>query len=251
MEVKDKVVIVTGAGGGMGKSVVHRFLERGAKVVAVDIDTTSVAELVAIFPGQVLVLKANLTNEKEVTALVRQTVDRFSRVDVLINVAGIAQSAKNIEEVSLKEWEKIMAVNSTALFLTCREVVPFMKERKKGVIINVASISVERPRPGLNAYIASKGAAVSLTKALAIELAPFHIRVNGINPGPSDTKMLGQFTPADGDQTATKENTFLKSVPLGELITPEDIAYTALYLSSDQARMITGSIVNVDGGRGL
>lgn len=251
MEVENKVVIVTGAGGGMGKSVVHRFLEKGAKVVAVDIDISAIAELAAIFPGQVLVLEANLTNEKEVAGLVEQTIDHFSKLDVLINVAGIAQSAKNIEDVSLKEWERIMAVNSTALFLTCREVVPFMKEQKGGVIINVASISVERPRPGLNAYIASKGAAVSLTKALAIELAPFHIRVNGINPGPSDTKMLGEFTPSNGDESDSKENTFLKSVPLGALITPEDIAYTALYLSSDEARMITGTIVNVDGGRGL
>jgi len=251
MDLTNKVAIITGAGGGMGQAVIQQFLEKGAKVTAVDINVDSIAHLPEEYPNHLTVVKANLTDEESVAGLIQTTVDTYQQVDVLVNVAGIAQSATDIENVSLKEWERIMAINTTAVFLTCRAVVPFMKKQKNGSIINVASISAERPRPGLNAYIASKGAAISLTKALAIELAPHNIRVNGINPGPSDTQMLGEFAAAGSDVNESKENTFLKSVPLGKLITPEDIAHTAVYLSSDLAKMITGSIVNVDGGRGL
>lgn len=251
MDLTNKVAIITGAGGGMGKSVVLQFLEKGAKVMAVDINVDSIADLPDKYPNRLAVINANLTDENSVTELVQKTIDTFHKVDVLVNVAGVAQSATNIEDVTLKDWERILAINTTAVFLTCRAVVPFMKEKKNGVIINVASISVERPRPGLNAYIASKGAVIALTKALAIELAPHNIRVNGINPGPADTNMLGEFAAVGSDVGETKENTFLKSIPLGKLVTPEDIAHCAVYLSSDLARMITGSIVNVDGGRGI
>lgn len=251
MDLSNKVAIITGAGGGMGKAVIQKFLERGAKVSAVDINVDAINELAKENPERLLVIKADLTDEESVQQLVQKTVDTYQQVDVLLNVAGIAQSAKNIEDVSLDEWNRIMAINSTAVFLTSRAVVPFMKEKNTGSIINVASVSVDRPRPGLNAYIASKGAAVSFTKALAIELAPYNIRVNAINPGPAETKMLAEFAPADVDQGEVKENTFRKSVPLGRLITPEDIANCAVYLSSDLAEMMTGSVVNVDGGRGI
>jgi 3-oxoacyl-[acyl-carrier protein] reductase len=251
MDLTNKVAIITGAGGGMGKEVILQFLEKGARVTAVDINLDSIADLPEKYPDHLMIIKANLTDEDSVAEIVQKTVDLYQQVDVLVNVAGIAQSATDIENVTLKEWERIMTINSTAIFLTCRAVVPFMKKQNNGVIINVASISVERPRPGLNAYIASKGAAVALTKALAIELAPHNIRVNGINPGPADTNMLGEFAAAGSDVGDTKENTFLKSIPLGKLVTPEDIAHCAVYLSSDLAGMITGSIVNVDGGRGI
>lgn len=251
MKVDNKVAIVTGAGGGMGKVVVEQFLEQGAKVAGIDIQVDGLAELKAQYPGQLLVIEGNLTDEKSVEDAVKKTADLFGQVDVLANVAGIAQAATDIEKVSLRDWERIMAINSTAVFLTSRAVVPYMKKQKCGSIINIASVSVDRPRPGLNAYVASKGATISLTKALAIELAPYNIRVNAINPGPADTKMLGEFTAAGSDEDDTKENTFRKSVPLGDLITPEAIANCVLYLSSDLAKMMTGSVVNVDGGRGI
>ncbi|MDN7247112.1 glucose 1-dehydrogenase [Planococcus shenhongbingii] len=251
MDLANKVAIITGAGGGMGGEVIRKFLEKGAKVSAVDINVDAIAELEEKYPEHLLVTKADLTDEGSVNAVVQKTVDTYQKVDILLNVAGMAQSAKNIEDVSLKEWEQIMAINSTAVFLTSKAVVPFMKEKNEGSIINVASVSVDRPRPGLNAYVASKGATISFTKALAIELAPYNIRVNAINPGPADTKMLAEFVPAGGDEGDVKENTFLKSVPLGRLITPEDIANCAIYLSSDLAEIITGSVVNVDGGRGI
>ncbi len=251
MKVDTKVAIVTGAGGGMGKVVVEQFLEQGAKVAGIDIQVDGLAELEAQYPNQLLVIQGNLTDEQNVEDAVKKTVDTFGQVDILANVAGIAQAATDIEKVSLKDWERIMSINSTAVFLTSRAVVPYMKKQNNGSIINIASVSVDRPRPGLNAYIASKGATISLTKALAIELAPYNIRVNAINPGPADTKMLGEFTAAGSDEGMAKENIFRKSVPLGELITPEAIANCVLYLSSDLAKMMTGSVVNVDGGRGI
>lgn len=251
MKVDNKVAIVTGAGGGMGKVVVEQFLEQGAKVAGIDIQVDGLSELEARYPGQLLVIKGNLTDEQSVEDAVKKTAELFGQVDVLANVAGIAQAATDIEKVSLKDWERIMSINSTAVFLTSRAVVPYMKQQNSGSIINIASVSVDRPRPGLNAYVASKGATISLTKALAIELAPYNIRVNAINPGPADTKMLGEFTAAGSDEGEAKENIFRKSVPLGDLITPEAIANCVLYLSSDLAKMMTGSVVNVDGGRGI
>ena len=251
MKLDNKVVIVTGAGGGMGKVVVEQFLGQGAKVAGIDIQVDGLAELEAQYPEHLLVIKGNLIDEQSVEDAVKKTAELFGYVDVLANVAGIAQAATAIEKVSLKDWERIMAINSTAVFLTSRAVVPYMKKQNSGSIINIASVSVDRPRPGLNAYVASKGATISLTKALAIELAPYNIRVNAINPGPADTKMLGEFTAAGSDESDTKENIFRKSVPLGDLITPEAIANCVLYLSSDLAKMMTGSVVNVDGGRGI
>lgn len=251
MNLETKVVIVTGAGGGMGKVVVEQFLTHGTKVAAIDLHLDGLDELKTQYPEQLLVIQGDLTDEQSVEDAVKKTAETFGQIDVLANVAGIAQAATDIEKVSLKDWERIMAINSTAVFLTSRAAVPYMKQQKSGTIINIASVSVDRPRPGLNAYVASKGATISLTKALAIELAPYNIRVNAINPGPADTKMLGEFTASGSDEGDTKENIFRKSVPLGELITPEAIANCVLYLSSDLAKMMTGSVVNVDGGRGI
>ncbi|ALS79426.1 SDR family NAD(P)-dependent oxidoreductase [Planococcus kocurii] len=251
MNLETKVAIITGAGGGMGKVVVEQFLTHGTKVAAIDLDLDGLNELKTQYPEQLLVIQGDLTDEQSVEDAVKKTAETFGQIDVLANVAGIAQAATDIEKVSLKDWERIMAINSTAVFLTSRAAVPYMKQQKSGSIINIASVSVDRPRPGLNAYVASKGATISLTKALAIELAPYNIRVNAINPGPADTKMLGEFTASGSDEGETKERIFRKSVPLGELITPEAIANCVLYLSSDLAKMMTGSVVNVDGGRGI
>ncbi|ANU18782.1 3-ketoacyl-ACP reductase [Planococcus plakortidis] len=253
MEIRldGKTAIITGAGGGMGKAAVERFLESGANVAALDIRTESLGELKKRYQEKLLVIDSNLTEQASVEAAFKEINEAYGRIDILANVAGIAQSATDIEEVSLEMWERIFSINTKAVFLTSRAAVPYMKRQGSGAILNVASISVERPRPGLNAYIASKGATVSLTKALAIELAPHHIRVNCVNPGPSDTQMLGEFTAAGADVESMKENTFRKSVPLGDLIQPQDIANALLYMSSDLARMMTGSVVNVDGGRGI
>ncbi|WP_243291797.1 glucose 1-dehydrogenase [Bacillus sp. FJAT-47783] len=246
MRLRDKVFVVTGAKGGMGKETVKRFLEEGAYVAAVDLNIEGLESNERFYP-----IAADLTKEYDVAKVFSEANCKFGHIDGLVNIAGIAQPATPIEEVSLADWEKIMSVNATSLFLTCREAASYMKKQGEGVIVNVASISMVRPRPGLNAYIASKGAAVSFSQALAIELAEYGIRVNVVNPGPADTNMLGQFTSKDGDIKTTKETIFKKSVPLGRLIKPMDIANSLVYLCSKEAAIVTGSVLNVDGGRGI
>lgn len=246
MRLEGQVFVITGAKGGMGIETVKRFLEEGASVAAVDLNVDGLEKSERLLP-----IAANLTVEEDVKQLFVEVNSAFGRVDGLVNIAGIAQAATPIEEVSLADWEKLMGVNATSLFLTCREAVPYMKKQGEGVIVNIASISMVRPRPGLNAYIASKGAAVSFSQALAIELADYGIRVNVVNPGPADTNMLGQFTSKGADVETTKENIFKKSVPLGRLIQPSDIANSLVYLCSKEAAIVTGSVLNVDGGRGI
>lgn len=246
MRLESEVFVITGAQGGMGKETVKRFLEEGAYVAAVDINVDGLEESDRLLP-----IAADLTKEEEVAKVFAAANEKFERIEGLVNIAGIAQPVTPIEEVSLADWEKIMRVNATALFLTCRAAVPYMKKQGNGVIVNIASISMVRPRPGLNAYIASKGAAVSFSQALAIELAEYGIRVNVVNPGPADTNMLGQFTSRDADIEVMKESVFKKSVPLGRLINPNDIANSLVYLCSKEAAIVTGSVINVDGGRGI
>lgn len=246
MRLENEVFVVTGAQGGMGKETVKRFLEEGAIVVAVDLHVDGMEE-----SDQLLPIAADLTKEEEVTNVFSTAVENFNRIDGLVNLAGIAQPATPIEEVSLADWEKIIRVNATAPFLTCRAAVPYMKKNGGGVIVNIASISMVRPRPGLNAYIASKGAVVSFTQALAIELAEYGIRVNVVNPGPADTDMLGGFTAKEQDFEIIKESVFKKSVPMGRLIEPIDIANSLVYLCSKEASIVTGAVLNVDGGRGI
>ena len=246
MRLENEVFVITGAQGGMGKETVKRFLEEGAFVAAVDLHVEGVGETDRLLP-----IAADLTNEAAVANVFTKAYEKFGRIDGLINIAGIAQSATPIEEVSLADWEKIMRVNATAPFLTCRAATPYMKKQGNGVIVNIASISMVRPRPGLNAYVASKGAAVSFSQALAIELAEYGIRVNVVNPGPADTNMLGQFTARNADVETSKETIFKKSVPMGRLIQPIDIANSLVYLCSKEAAIVTGSVLNVDGGRGI
>lgn len=247
MQSNEKVFVITGANGGMGKATVQRFLCEGIRVVAVDVafDESSITN------EQCKYFQADLTDEQQVQELFAKIEDQYETIDGLVNVAGIAQQAAPIEEVTLAQWEKLMAVNTTSLFLTCRAALPLLKKNVGGAITNVASISAVRPRPGLQAYIASKGAAVAFSQALAIECADSGIRVNVIHPGPSDTAMLGQFAAGNADADHVREDTFRKSVPLGELVRPDDIANTAFFLSSQEARMMTGAVVHVDGGRGL
>ncbi|HET6871730.1 MAG TPA: SDR family oxidoreductase [Sporolactobacillaceae bacterium] len=249
MRLKDKVAIITGAAGGMGRRTVERFLEEGGLVAAVDLSSDALGVLGE--DERILKIEADITKEEDVNGVVERAVRHYGRVDTLVNIAGIAQSATAIEEVTVEMWDRLLSVNTKSLFLTSKAVVPTMKKQGKGAIINIASISAVRPRPGLNAYITSKGAALAFTQALAIELAAYNIRVNAINPGPADTGMLAQFVAKDVDVDEAKETIFKKSVPLGELIHPNDIANAIVYLASEEASKVTGAIFNIDGGRGL
>lgn len=249
-----KTAIITGAGSGMGKAAAKLFAAQGANVVLADLNKAAADQTAQEIDhtGQVLVIQTDVGDDESVQNLVNETFNHFEDIDVLINCAGVPQFFTPIEEMSIGEWDKIMSVNTKSIFLTTRYLVPYMKKREKGSIVNIASIAGIRARPGLNAYCASKGAAIMLTKALALELAPFKIRVNAINPGPAETPMLGKFLPGDAQQVEEdKKKIFIDSVPLGTLIKPEDIAQAALYLASDLSKAVTGEIMNVDGGRGI
>jgi 3-oxoacyl-[acyl-carrier protein] reductase len=246
--VYDHVFLVTGAAGGMGREIVKMFLEEGAFVVAADKEVGALSEMLS---PSLVTYEVDLTNESAVKQLVQFCINRFGKIDGVINAAGIAQSATPIEAVDFNTWNQLLNVNLTSVFLLSKEVVPYMKKERTGVIVNIASISVERPRPGLNAYIASKAGLIGLTKALAIELAEYQIRVNAIHPGPTDTAMLGQFVSAGENIEESKKRIFQQSVPLGSLVKPSDIAHAVMYLCSEQARTVTGTVLNVDGGRGL
>lgn len=251
MRLKDKVAIITGAGGGMGLHMVEKFIAEGAHVVGVDLHIERVEECLKTKEGNHLAQQCDITDEDSINQLVESVTEQFGRIDIVVNLAGIAQQATPIEEVSKEQWYKLMDVNATAVFLLSKAVVPSMKKQGEGSILNIASIASERARPGLNAYIASKGAVVALTKALAIELAESNIRVNVVNPGPADTQMLGEFAAKNANPDDVRKDIFASSVPLGRLIQPKDITNAAVYLCSDEAGIVTGSVFNIDGGRGL
>ncbi|MFT9816139.1 SDR family NAD(P)-dependent oxidoreductase [Lysinibacillus sp. NPDC056185] len=248
MAVEQQVVIVTGAGGGMGKAIIQEQLAKGNIAVGLDLSVASLSDLVQ---GTFQCFEVNALQEERVNEVFKQVFDKYGRIDGLVNALGIAQSATPLEQVTMDEWNRLMDVNVKSLFITTKAVVPYMKERRTGSIVTIASISAVRPRPGLQAYIASKGAAESFTRALAIELAPFQIRVNTIHPGPADTQMLGQFTAQGADIEQTKQSVFVQSVPLGRLVNPSDIAGAVSYLLSEAASVVTGTTLHVDGGRGL
>jgi 3-oxoacyl-[acyl-carrier protein] reductase len=248
-----KTAIVTGAGSGMGKAIAQVFAKEGANVTFADLNYESAkAAVISTELNKVQAIQADVTSDSDVANLVNKTLEAYGGLDIVINCAGVPQSFTSIEELTLQQWDLIMNVNAKSIFLTSKYAVPFMKQQKSGSIVNIASIAGIRARPGLNAYCASKGAAIMLTKALAIELAPFKIRVNAINPGPADTPMIGKFLVGDEAQKEEgMKKIFQDSVPLGTLIQPEDIAQGALYLASDLSKIVTGEVLNIDGGRGI
>lgn len=250
MSLQGKVAVIIGAGGGMGQEVVKEFIDKGATIIACDLKTEAVERLLETSANDSAAFQLDITDEVAVERVFLESVERFGKIDILVNIAGIAQQATPIDEITTAEWEKLFAINTTAVFHSCKQAAKVMKKQKSGVIVNVGSISVVRPRPGLSAYVASKGALVAFSKALAIELADHKVRVNVLNPGPTNTGMLSQFAKVD-DKTNLSLESFEQSVPLGRLVLPADIASGVTYLCSDEASMVTGMVLNVDGGRGL
>jgi 3-oxoacyl-[acyl-carrier protein] reductase len=231
--LEGKLAVVTGAGSGIGRATVRRFAAAGARVLAADLDFKKAHETCAGLPTATPV-KADVTRREDVEALLA----RHDRIDVYFNNAGIPEAVKPLAEITREEWDAVLDVNLTALFVAAQVAAPKLKG---GVLLVTASIIANRPRPGLAAYVASKAGVVGLAKALAVELAP-DVRVNVINPGPANTPMLGGFG-FDNDPA--------QALPLKRLIEPEDIAGAAAYLASDEARAITGAVLNVDAGRDL
>lgn len=253
MRLKDKVAIITGSGSGFGKASALLFSQEGAQVVIADIDDdggNAVVNEITGNGGDAIYVHTDVTSADEVRQLVEKTIRKYGKIDILFNNAGNPGKSCPIEEVEEELWDKVLAVNTKAIFLGAKFVVPHMKKQGGGVILNTASVSADRPRPQFSAYTSSKGAAVVLTKSLAIELAPFKIRVNCINPVAADTPMLSSFTPVGKDPNEFRK-VFESTIPMGRLAVPEDVAYAALFLSSDEASLVTGVALQVDGGRSI
>ncbi|WP_115864666.1 SDR family oxidoreductase [Halorussus litoreus] len=250
MGFTDKTAVVTGAGSGMGRATAHLFAERGANVVAVDLDAEAadetVDELDDLGDGGTLAVTADVSDADDVEAFVERTVEEFGQIDVLHNNAGIPQESTPVEDVTEETWDTIQDVNLKSAFLGAKFAVPHMRERGGGVVLNTASTAGIRPRTGLSAYAASKGGMITLTKQLAHELAEDGIRVNAICPVATDTDMLPDF--AGGDLSVQG---MADTIPLGRLAEPEDIANAAVFLASEEAEMITGTALEVDGGRDI
>jgi 3-oxoacyl-[acyl-carrier protein] reductase len=249
--LEGKRIIVTGAGSGLGLESAARFADEGARVTVVDIDAERVrgaTDQIAGARGHV----CDVTDEHAVRELVQTTAGELGGLDCYFNNAGIAHSVTPLSELTRETWDRTMDVNATAIFLAAKAIAPVMNDQPEGgVLLITSSISGRRHRPGLTAYSASKGAAITLTSALAVELAP-KIRVNGIAPLAVPTPMLSQFGfAADGESEADTQQRLADAVPLRRLTTPGDVAAVATFLASDESADITGLTINVDGGRHL
>ncbi len=246
MRLNNKIALVTGAGSGFGRGIATRFAEEGAMLVVADINEEAAKMVAGEIGDSAIPVVADVSKNSDVEAMIQQTVAQWGRLDILVNNAGTTHRNKPMTEVTEEEFDRIFTVNVKSVFLTARHGVPLMKEQRHGIILNVASTAGLRPRPGLAWYNTSKGAMITATKAMAIELASFKIRVNAINPVAGETGMLHLFM---GEDTPEKRAQFVSSIPWGRLSQPQDMANAALFLCSDEADMVTGTCMEVDGGR--
>jgi len=251
MRLEGKVAIVTGGGSGFGEGIARRFAEEGAKLVVNDIDEAGgerVASAIEKAQGQgsAIYVRADVSDNAAMGALVRRALERFGRIDIMVNNAGTTHKNQPMLEVSEEMFDRVFAVNVKSIYLSALHMVPVMKRQGGGVIINTASTAGLRARGGLVWYCASKGAAVMATKSMAHELAHEQIRVNALCPVAGETPLLPMFMGGDTPEIRAK---FIASIPMGRFAQPLDVANAALYLASDEASFITGVALEVDGGR--
>lgn len=246
MGLADKVVVVTGAGSGMGQAMVQEFVAKGARVAAVDIDGDKCQATVGSLddPRRALAVEADVADPDSVRRCVDTVLESVGRIDVLCNNAGVLDSYRPAHEVPLEEWTRVIAVNLTGPFLMSRAVIPDMLTRSRGVIINTASVSAFSAAGGGTAYTASKHGVLGLTRQLTFDYGKQGIRVNAICPGATLTGM----TMSDGGETAPDVAAELERTPAGRWCDPKEIARLAVYLAGDDADFIHGSAVVIDGG---
>jgi 3-oxoacyl-[acyl-carrier protein] reductase len=251
MRVKDKSIIVTGAGGGIGEGIAKRLAEEGAQVIVNDINPAlgeQVVEAILRAGGRASFFAADVTKSADMKALVNAAVERHGKLDAMVNNAGWTHRNRPALEVSEEEFDRCYSVNVKSIYLSTIHAVPALRANKGGSLINIASTAGVRPRPGLTWYNGSKGAVITTSKSLAAELGPDNIRVNCINPvfNP-DTGLSAEF--AGGPLTEEVKAKFRATIPLGRFSTALDVANAALYLASDEAAFINGVCIEVDGGR--
>jgi len=250
MRLQDKVAVVTGGGSGIGEAIARRFATEGARVVIADINDEAgkgVSNAIGEAGGKAAYVHADVIVSAEVKGMVDAALDNFGALDIVVNNAGMPQRNQPMLDVDEETFDKMFAVNCKSLYLAAIHAVPVMRERGGGVFLNTASTAGLRPRPGLTWYNGSKGGAITLTKAMAVELAADKIRVNALCPVAAETPMLAEFL--GGAVTNEAYDRFVSTVPLGRLALPSDLASAALFLASDEAEFLTGVCLEVDGGR--
>lgn len=248
-----KLAIVTGAASGFGAGIATQFVAEGARVVIADLNGEGAEKLASQLGEAARGVRADVSRDADVAALAEAAMSFASssggRIDIVVNNAGVGQLPKPLEGVDEAEFDRLLQVNVKSVYLTARHVVPAMKAAGGGAILNIASTGGVSPRPNLAWYNASKGWMIAATRAMAIELARWKIRVNAINPVAGDTPLLATFM--GGEDTPEGRERILTTIPLRRLSTPADIAAAATFLCSDEASMITGVALEVDGGRCL
>jgi len=244
MRLEGKCAIITGGGSGFGAGIAERFSQEGARVMVADINHDAAQAVAAKING--IAVQVDVSKDASVAAMAKAAITAFGKVDILVNNAGITHLPQPMEEVSEDEFDRVLAVNAKSVYLTARHLVGHMKANASGVILNIASTAGVSPRPRLSWYNASKGWMITATRAMAVELAPAGIRVNALNPVAGETPLLKSFMGEDTPEVRAK---FLSTIPLGRFSTPEDMANAALFLCSQEASMITGVAMEVDGGR--
>lgn len=244
MRLEGKTAIVTGGASGFGAGIVRKFVAEGARVMVADINGDAARAAASEMGG--IACQVDVSNGTSMAAMADAAASEFGSLDILVNNAGITHLPKPMEDVDEDEFDRVFAVNGKSVYLAARYFVPHMKSNGSGAILNVASTAGVSPRPNLNWYNASKGWMITATRTMAVELAPFGVRVNALNPVAGETPLLKSFMGEDTPEIRAK---FLSTIPLGRFSQPEDLGNAAAFLCSDEASMITGVAMEVDGGR--
>jgi len=253
MRFERKSVIVTGAASGFGEAIATRFAAEGAKVIVADVDAAGGDRVVGSIRdagGQAVFVRTDVSKAAEVKAMIDAAVAQFGGLDILVNNAGFSHHMMPLWELPEEEYDRVFSVNTKGVFLGAKYAVPVLRERGGGVIVNTASIGAVAPRPGVTVYNATKGAVVTMTRGLAMEVAPFRIRVNAVNPVAADTHFVKGALGMDSMPEPIRQ-TVIQGIPLGRLAEPRDVAAAVLFLASDDAEFLTGVCLNVDGGRSI
>ena len=246
MRLAGKTAIVTGGGSGFGAGIVAKFITEGARVMVADINEDAATQVAASAGENAIAQVVDVANGASMQSMAKAATDHFGKLDIMVNNAGITHLPQAMEEVTEDDFDRVLAVNAKSVYLSAKYIVPHMKKNGAGAILNVASTAGVSPRPRLSWYNASKGWMITATKSMAVELAPFGIRVNALNPVAGETPLLKSFM---GEDTPEIRARFLSTIPIGRFSQPEDLGNAACFLCSDEASMITGVAMEVDGGR--
>lgn len=253
MRFQNKIAVVTGAASGFGAAIAKCFAAEGASVVVADVDEAGGKEVAAEIlesGGAAVFARTDVSQADQVKAMIDTAVAEYGGLDILVNNAGFCHRMMPLWDLPEEEYDRVFSVNTKGVYLGAKYAVPALQKRGGGVIVNTASIGAVAPRPGVTAYNATKGAVVTMTRGLAMEVAPYRIRVNAVNPVASDTAF---FKGALGVDTVPEpiRKGLIEGIPLGRLSEPLDVANAVLFLASEDASFITGVCLEVDGGRSI